>query len=453
MSLTIVTSFPEPSIPPLLLTIPTTEAELITLAKAIERFIIVHRAHEGLEKALGKFLPQFDEASGKLKIELPTCPALKRLYEYQKAERPFAHYQQWLRETVKTRATPKSATSNPMTSPASSAPLYTVECEPPTPPPGANPAEDPQSPSKAASPQPGPSSKSVKRKNETDPPPAGSKKPKIDKNVYTRTEPGNCFVPPLDHACDRCKATRRVDECVFPTETSTTCMACQRCKQTCIADKRRAALGKPAHAKDPATKQRRTRRRSGAAKHDTEPSTSTADRTDKVSKGTARRDPFVLVPRHSLNLRAYHSLSDMGPSQQEAVENLPLDPRIQEATRVQEMMDAEVEELGSRVAQLSVFAERLSSVPALAKHLQQIPAHVMDSADEALKSAIDDVKVLPPGDIPRHSLKSVIQRCFDLINVQLQRGLDLQNAIGDFSTAVAEGESAFFRASQGLDSL
>jgi hypothetical protein len=162
----------------------------------------------------------------------------------------------------------------------------------------------------------------------------------------------------------------------------------------------------------------------------------------------------------------------MGPSQQEAVENLPLDPRIQEATRVQEMMDAEVEELVSRVAQLSVFAERLSSVPALAKHLQQIPAHVMDSADEAIKSAIDDVKVLPPGscpaysccrsihsphldpgDIPRHSLKSVIQRCFDLINVQLQRGLDLQNAIGDFSTAVAEGESAFFRASQGLDSL
>ncbi|TEB16769.1 hypothetical protein FA13DRAFT_1804562 [Coprinellus micaceus] len=282
----------------------------------------VIRHTEGLEKALGKFLPQFDEASGKLKIELPTCPALKRLYEYQKAERPFAHYQQWLRETVKTRAT--SATSNPMTSPASSAPLYTVECEPPTPPPGANPAEDPQSPSKAASPQPGPSSKSVKRKNETDPPPAGSKKPKIDKNVYTRTEPWQLLCPPLDHACDRCKATRRVDECVFPTETSTT---------------------------------------------------------------------------------------------------------------------------------FSVFAERLSSVPALAKHLQQIPAHVMDSADEALKSAIDDVKVLPPGDIPRHSLKSVIQRCFDLINVQLQRGLDLQNAIGDFSTAVAEGESAFFRASQGLDSL
>ncbi|TEB34428.1 hypothetical protein FA13DRAFT_1707355 [Coprinellus micaceus] len=233
--------------------------------------------------------------------------------------------------------------SNPMTSPASSAPLYTicnvlqVECEPPTPPPGANPMEDPRSPSKAPSPQPDPSSKLGKWKNEMDPPTAGSKKPKINKNVYTRTEPGNCFVPPLDHVCDRCKATRQVDKCVFPTETSATCMACQRCKQTCIVDKQCVALGKPTHAKDPvcdkqpvvwkadqasgskATKQRRTRRRSGAAKHNTGPSTSTADHMDKVIKGTARRDPFVLVPRHSPNLH------------QEAVENLPLDPGIQEA--------------------------------------------------------------------------------------------------------------------------
>ncbi|TEB20153.1 hypothetical protein FA13DRAFT_1718090 [Coprinellus micaceus] len=440
MSLTIVTSFPEPSIPPLLLTIPTTEAELITLAKAIERFIIVHRAHEGLEKALGKFLvrtrltpPLAAVRRGiwQAQDRVAHLPRLKRLYEYQKAERPFAHYQQWLRETVKTRATPKSATSNPMTSPASSAPLYTRKTL--------------NRPPRRHLRNRARHRKSVKRKNETDPPPAGSKKPKIDKNVYTRTEPGNCFVPRLITHAIAARPLGGSTNASFPQKPRQRVWPARGANRPASRTNDVRLLGKPAHAKDPvrdkrpvvwkadqasgskATKQRRTRRRSGAAKHDTEPSTSTADRTDKVSKGTARRDPFVLVPRHSLNLH-------MGPSQQEAVENLPLDPRIQEATRVQEMMDAEVEELGSRVAQLSVFAERLSQ-------------------HEALKSAIDDVKVLPPGDIPRHSLKSVIQRCFDLINVQLQRGLDLQNAIGDFSTAVAEGESAFFRASQGLDSL
>jgi hypothetical protein len=56
MSLTIVTSFPDIPIPPVLLTVPTTEREVLTAARALERFIIANRAHEGLEEALGKVL-------------------------------------------------------------------------------------------------------------------------------------------------------------------------------------------------------------------------------------------------------------------------------------------------------------------------------------------------------------------------------------------------------------
>jgi hypothetical protein len=56
MSLTIVTSFPDIAIPPVLLTVPTTEREVLTAARALERFIIANRAQEGLEEALGKVL-------------------------------------------------------------------------------------------------------------------------------------------------------------------------------------------------------------------------------------------------------------------------------------------------------------------------------------------------------------------------------------------------------------
>ncbi|TEB34675.1 hypothetical protein FA13DRAFT_1707527 [Coprinellus micaceus] len=227
MSLTIVTSFPDIAIPPVLLTVPTTEREVLTAAWALEWFIIANWAHEGLEEALGKALPQFDEGWAKINCDVTGCPALERYYQHQEADRRFAEYQTWLLATVKTRVR-ESATSNPMTSPASSAPLYTVECEPPTPP-----SEVPASatvPAQPASRPPALPSDSgadpKKRKAEAGGAPKAKKKKVTDDpdKVYTRDDPGNCFVPPQAEACDWCKTHGQVEECLFPTDQSTTCV-------------------------------------------------------------------------------------------------------------------------------------------------------------------------------------------------------------------------------------
>ncbi|TEB23554.1 hypothetical protein FA13DRAFT_1798033 [Coprinellus micaceus] len=465
MSLTIVTSFPDIPIPPVLLTVPTTEREVLTAARALERFIIANRAHEGLEEALGKVLPQFDEGWAKINCDVTGCPALERYYQHQEGEGRFAEYQTWLLATVKTRVR-ESATSNPMTSPASSAPLYTVECEPPTPP-----SEVPASatvPAQPASGPPAPPSDSgadpKKRKAEAGGAPKAKKKKVTDDpdKVYTRDDPGNCFVPPQAEACDWCKTHGRVEECLFPTDQSTTCVVCKRRRQSCVADQRRHALGKPAFAKDPIRSKRPTVWKQGryggvkpgakaegsrSSKSGAGTSTSTAVRKDQASKSTARRDPFVLIPHHTLNLHAYKALSDMGPTQQVYGEAISADVGAQQISRVDDTMTRDIAEVQSRVEALRRFGDQVASSAMVAEILPLIPPETLAAAEEALKAAIDGIKVPPAG---RYSYKSLIEQSLNLIQGQLDRGTAIQRAMADLSGPLASAESTFVSALEEL---
>ncbi|TEB24157.1 hypothetical protein FA13DRAFT_1714905 [Coprinellus micaceus] len=456
--------------------LPTTEREVLTAARALERFIIANRAHEGLEEALGKVLPQFDEGWAKINCDVTGCPALERYYQHQEGRRTFcgvsdvapSDRENSVCATPHDINQPQSATSNPMTSPASSAPLYTVECEPPTPP-----SEVPASatvPAQPASGPPAPPSDSgadpKKRKAEAGGAPKAKKKKVTDDpdKVYTRDDPGNCFVPPQAEACDWCKTHGRVEECLFPTDQSTTCVVCKRRRQSCVADQRRHALGKPAFAKDPIRSKRPTIWKQGryggvksgakaegsrSSKSGAGTSTSTAVRKDQASKSTARRDPFVLIPHHTLNLHAYKALSDMGPTQQVYGEAISADVGAQQISRVDDTMTRDMAEVQSRVEALRRFADQVASSAMVAEILPLIPPETLAAAEEALKAAIDGIKV-PPAPAGRYSYKSLIEQSLNLIQGQLDRGTAIQRAMADLSGPLASAESTFVSALEEL---
>ncbi|TEB13097.1 hypothetical protein FA13DRAFT_1805847 [Coprinellus micaceus] len=374
MSLTIVTSFPDIPIPPVLLTVPTTEREVLTAARALERFIIANRAHEGLEEALGKVLPQFDEAPGRRRTFCGVS-------DVAPSDREKLGSVRWVR-SVRVCATPhdinqpQSATSNPMTSPASSAPLYTCVRTPRS---GKQRRAEPRR---------------LKKKKVTDDP---------DK-VYTRDDPGNCFVPPQAEACDWCKTHGRVEECLFPPTSRQPAWSANAPSVLC----RRPTAPRPWQTsirQGPYPQQATHRLEAGGGEQKFEERcgdmTSTAVRKDQASKSTARRDPFVLIPHHTLNLHAYKALSDMGPTQQVYGEAISADVGAQQISRVDDTMTRDMAELRYGGGDSPV-----------------IPPETLAAAEEALKAAIDGIKVPPAG---RYSYKSLIEQSLNLIQGQLDQ--------------------------------
>ncbi|TEB34857.1 hypothetical protein FA13DRAFT_1788480 [Coprinellus micaceus] len=196
------------TIPPQIVSTPTSLQDLNQQAQEFEAFILKHCHDPTLERVLSTTL-------GKL-------PALRRLRAEVANGRPFAGYMAWL-ET-------KIVVKKPALAPHQLAPT-----------------------------QPGPRSTRRRRKVTGKAVTVGHSPLKARKVVVraprknlaqvavqlaqTRSKPGPYFVPPLDHACDYCVSQGLSHKCLYPSAKAAVCVICRARKRPCVCNERRAVLG------------------------------------------------------------------------------------------------------------------------------------------------------------------------------------------------------------------
>jgi hypothetical protein len=97
----------------------------------------------------------------------------------------------------------------------------------------------------------------------------------------------------------------------------------------------------------------------------------------------------------------------MGPTQQVYGEAISADVGAQQISRVDDTMTRDMAEVQSRVEALRGFADQVASSAMVAEILPLIPPETLAAAEEALKAAIDGIKV-PPGTLTALCLSTFV---------------------------------------------
>ncbi|TEB22847.1 hypothetical protein FA13DRAFT_1798558 [Coprinellus micaceus] len=222
------------TIPPQIVSTPTSLQDLNQQAQEFEAFILKHRHDPTLEGVLSTTLPSFEVACKRLGEPQGKLPALRRLRAEVANGRPFAGYMVWLKTKI--------VVKKPALAPHQLAPTQ--------------PVADPHTAPKSA---PGPRSTRRRRKVTGKAVTVGHSPLKARKVVVraprknlaqvavqlaqTRLKPGPYFVPPLDHACDYCVSQGLSHKCLYPSAKAAVCVICRARKRPCVCNERCAVLG------------------------------------------------------------------------------------------------------------------------------------------------------------------------------------------------------------------
>ncbi|TEB06321.1 hypothetical protein FA13DRAFT_1807196 [Coprinellus micaceus] len=195
---------PLETIPPRMVSTPSSMDDLTEQAQEFERYILKHRRDATLEGVLSTALvgqPSFEVACKRLGEPQGKLPALKRLRADLANGRPFAAYMEWLEKKV--------VVKKPALAPQQLAPAKPVSDRPP-----------------ALKSTPGPRSKRRRRKVTGKAITVGVVHSPL-KAKGTRSNPGTYFVPPIEHACDYCVSQGLSYKCLYPNSKAPVCIIYQ----------------------------------------------------------------------------------------------------------------------------------------------------------------------------------------------------------------------------------